>query len=162
MRIARTGLTIMAVGLTLLASSACTHTTIVQGGSPEAGSPACQIQGTYQVTTVSTQSNTCTDYGPGSNAPATLQFLDDGAGGLVFVPPGHTSSCEVKPNGCKLDAACAADVKTGGTLTMQMSWTFDAQGFTGLTTFTLPALTDNSGKRHTACSTTETDQGVRQ
>jgi len=100
---------------------------VVACSSSSTGSDACQIAGTYalleKVDTSAENSCGATD----DTSPSTITVGPDGA--IVF--QGVNGSCPGTINGCTLTAACDGTLTAGGTLTVQISWTFDDSGFHG-------------------------------
>ena len=144
----------------LVVAVAVTLGCMVVGCSSSSGSGAsCGIEGTYLVTPVQITDNTCTDYGDMVGGDEfTAQVLTDDQGNLVLLPQGvKSSSCQIKPRGCKVDDACTY---SNGSV-VQFSWNFTASGFEGTTVATLPALITQDGIKHAPCSFTETDKGTR-
>ena len=83
--------------------------------------------------------------------PTTVNVATDGA--ITFT--GTTGTCHATPQGCTLTATCSGSVKAGGTLTLQIAWTFDDAGFHGSTSLTeSPA----GGKE---CESTSVDTATR-
>lgn len=100
--------------------------------------PACQIAGTYSMTTtVETQSEGCSVIPPDDGTPSVVTVNASG-GGFTIETQGLSGACPANAiDACKLQAKCDVVVSdaTGKnppyTVTLQFSWTFDAAGFSG-------------------------------
>lgn len=94
---------------------------------------SCPFEGTYdlieKVDTTAVNSCGATD----ATTPITVTVTATG----VIVVQGVTGGCAGSVNGCKLTAACQGQLTAGGNANWQVSWTFDAKGFTGTTAYGL-------------------------
>lgn len=124
--------------------------------------PACQIVGTYTMTAVTeTQTAGCaavTDDG----TPTTLTISADGAGYLVEIG-GTEGSCPAEVIGaCKIQSKCGLALRdpvdpNNATGTLQYSWTFKPDGFSGLNSGVIPAAKSLPD----GCTFTSTATGTR-
>lgn len=149
------------LGIVALVISACSSACSSSSGSD------CTIAGTYTVTATK-ETGTCDRVyadvlgAVGDSATYTITAApDEGANTYAVKLQGLQNACVFVANGCKMDGACDLTTTGNGQGTYQVSWTFDAKGFSGLETTTLPNLTDTSGKQRAACGQTDRSTGTR-
>lgn len=107
--------------------------------------PDCRIEGTYTMTaTPETQSEGCSAVPPSSSTTITISPFQ---GAYAVELQGGTGACRGdRIEACKLQTKCDVNVvdatdpaqRTG---TLQFSWTFSQDGFTGLNAGSVPPAT---------------------
>lgn len=104
--------------------------------------PACSIPGTYTMTAApETQSSGCSALPPA--APTTVTVNSAGGGYSIEMQSLQGGCVATLVEACKIQAKCdfqATDAldPAQATGTLQFSWTFDAGGFKGINSGTIP------------------------
>jgi hypothetical protein len=118
------------------------------------GEPICPIAGTY--TLVSTvEASTCPDGERSSTV--TISPAEDG---FVAEMQGVQGGCPLRQVGqCKLEGKCDLQVAGAqGDGTLQIAWTFDARGLSGVSSVALPVVPDVLPQ---GCTETTSNTGTR-
>jgi hypothetical protein len=107
------------------------------------GAPSCTIEGTYSMTAaIESQSEGCSDIQAGP--PSVVTITARPSGNFLVELQGGTGGCAGDLVGtCKVQTKCDVRVSdatdpSNNMGTLQFSWTFDANGFTGLNSAALP------------------------
>lgn len=113
------------------------------------GEDACTIAGTYSLSGVK-ESGNCPESGGDPNATTTLTISPAEAGSgadFALEIQGLQGACPMaKVDSCKLQGKCDVVLKDAldprnATGSIQYTWTFDKNGFTGFSALTLPPAT---------------------
>lgn len=124
-------------GLALLMVAACSS-------SSESDAPICKVAGTYVMTaTPQTASEGCPLKSGEAGPPVTITITPSGETFAVEMQGAQGGCTATVPEACKLQTKCdlveTDAIDPGNRVgTLQFSWTFNATGFSGLNSGSLP------------------------